>query len=143
MFFSFLKNKQLLVGYAIGFSFSLIMTVSLYVPHKAIIPEATAFSYGLPFGGPSTQISYDCCYGMIVTMNNYADNNKSIKLMFYWGISRLYENYMIATPRECILGDAFPYGLCTKKNQRCMGGDTTDGSIMIVGTSQTPTSCKN
>jgi hypothetical protein len=143
MSFSFLKNKQLLIGYAIGFSFSLIMAVLLYIPHKEIVPTASAFSYGIPFGGPSTRISYDCCYGIIVTMNNYADNNKQIDLMFYWGLSSLYANYMIETPRECILGDAAPGGLCLKDGEECEGGDTTDGTITIVGTTYAPTSCQN
>lgn len=138
---SFLKNKYVLIGYAVGFSVSLLAVTFSYVSEKGIVPKATAISPFMPFGGPITYVEYKCCYGLIVHISNYAKKGLPEKYMYYEGATQLYANYMIETQGECTLGNALPSGLCIEADEECEGESETDGTMLSVGTTLTPAFC--
>jgi hypothetical protein len=136
--------KRFLVGIIFGFFIVFISNTVFGFFKKEAIPKTQAFSFGLPFGGPITRIQYDCCNGIIVTVNNYnlfPTSSGPKDLLFTPGGSRLFANYQINTPGVCVKGDAVPVGLCVLADAECEGTSRLDGTIMIVGTTLVPTMC--
>lgn len=135
--------KRFLAGIVLGFFIVFISTTVFSFLKKEAIPETQAFSFGLPFGGPITRIQYDCCNGIIVTVNNYNlfPTSAGPKDLLFTTGSRLFTNYQISTPGICTVGDAVPVGLCVEIEEECEGASRVDGTIMIVGTSLAPTMC--
>lgn len=99
------------------------------------VVEVDAVSILTPFGDEITQVSYECCYGFIVTIDDIV-SDQSIDLMFYPGISQLYREYMIFSSGPLTVGNYFPIGICIEIDEECESVSTTDGTITIVGTSQ-------
>lgn len=96
---------------------------------------ASAFSFGLPFGGPISEVSFtECCGAALVTVDN-ANPQFEGDQELVWYYNGLYENYNVVTTNNNLVGDAIPYvGLCLPIDEECESVDFKDGIITIVGT---------
>ncbi len=91
----------------------------------------------LPFGGEITEVSFECCNGHFVTVDNLVDN-QSIELFYNWFTSRLYEEYSIWGTGPNVVGNYMPGGFCLQPASwpPCTDVEVVDYTITIVGTSE-------
>ena len=105
--------------------------------HMAAGRPASAFSFGLPFGGPISDVDLTtCCGAAIITVDNYNPTwEGDQELLYYYG-SPLFENYNLFTTNNNVVGDAIPIGICLEISSYppCTDISTYDGIITIVGT---------
>jgi len=87
-----------------------------------------------PFGGEITQVSYECCWGHIVTVDDKV-SGEEVELMYYPILSTLYSYYQVFFPGPNVVGDYFPLGICIDIDDDCENISFTDGTIRQVGTS--------
>src|SRR3989344_8176342 len=99
-----INKKNISITLAILFVVALVYT-ALFVVQP--ISRVGGQSILTPFGGPIKEVSYECCYGHIVTIDD-AVSNQEIELMYYPGISQLYSYYMIFMAGPKNVGNYFP-----------------------------------
>jgi uncharacterized membrane protein YgcG len=93
--------------------------------------EATMGPYGMYLiGGKIEEIEY-CCNGLKLTIGDPRGGD----YMFTPGLSSLYKWWNISNDK-CLLGDAYPFGVCIKPASwpPCSDEEEVDGTIRQIGT---------
>lgn len=85
---------------------------------RGAIFEAQGQALFSPYGGTITRVSYECCYGHIVTITDKTTNIPQ-DYMYYPLISDLNQYYQIFFAGPTVLGDSFPIGYCLDAGDYC------------------------
>src|SRR3989344_7456718 len=117
-----INKKNISITLAILFVVALVYT-ALFVVQP--ISRVGGQSILTPFGGPIKEVSYECCFGHIVTIDD-AVSNQEIELMYYPGISQLYSYYMIFMAGAHTFCDFFPLVLFFGLDEEGERGVTTE-----------------
>ena len=126
-----INKKNISITLAILFVVALVYT-ALFVVQP--ISRVGGQSILTPFGGPKKEVSYECCFGHIVTIDD-AVSNQEIELMYYPGISQLYSYYIIFMAGPNTVGNYLQIGICLESDEECESVSTTDGTILNFGPS--------
>jgi uncharacterized membrane protein YgcG len=128
----FQKIKKIVVSKTFLVFFSIIASVGMITGSFVYKTKAaTMGSHGLYiFGGMINDIEL-CCNGLKLEIGN----PRSGTFMFTPGLSKLYMWYNISTD-QCVLGDAYPFGVCIKPASwpPCSDEEEVDGTIRQMGT---------
>jgi len=133
----FKKIKKILFSKTVFIALSLVLSTGMIVIafiYKTNKVNGYAFSENgiLLFGGKIKSIEV-CCNGLKMEIDKPLDG----KFLFTAG-SMLYMWYN-PTIGQCVLGEAFPVGVCFKPLSwpPCTSSETLDGTILSMGTTLT------
>jgi uncharacterized membrane protein YgcG len=92
---------------------------------------ATMGAHGLYIFGGKIQDIELCCNGLKLEIGGPRDGT----FIFSWGLSQLFMWYNISND-QCVLGDAYPFGVCIKPASwpPCSDEEKVDGTIRQMGT---------
>jgi len=128
----FQKIKKTATSKTFLISMALIMSIGMVTGSFVYKTKAaTMGSHGLYiFGGKINDIEY-CCNGLKLEIGGPRDGT----FMFSPPLSRLYMWYNISND-QCVLGDAYPFGVCIKPASwpPCSDEEEVDGTIRQMGT---------
>lgn len=99
---------------------------------RGLIFEASGQALFPPFEGGITRVSYECCFGHLITVTD-TTTGLSTEIMYYPFISDLNQYYQVFFPGPTTVGDYFPLGICLDAGSDC-APTWTAGTIRQVGT---------
>ncbi len=110
----------------------------IFIMILASVTQGPAKGQGLmvPFGGEIRSVSYECCYGSIITIHDVR-TDEDIEMMLYPGLTQVFREYQLWSEGPNTVGFYFPFGICLDISGLCYQSVSyTDGSILAVGTSE-------